>query len=140
MVRAAGHWPTHRLLETLVVSAVTEARDTVSGSSPSPSRMARRSRSSISSTAGSSGEEERPVDCAGRWESDCLPPFALVSRKLRAKFQVSLVAFAWNVTACISAVFFYLVWISDLNQYYIWSCFFILIECNSFTVYYLCKN
>lgn len=32
VVRAAGHWPTHRLLETLVVSAVTEARDTVSGS------------------------------------------------------------------------------------------------------------
>lgn len=42
--------------------AVTEARDTESGSSPSPSRMARWSRSSISSTAGSSGEEVK-----GRW-------------------------------------------------------------------------
>lgn len=66
----AGSWdvellPTHRLLETLVVRAVTEARDTESGSSPSPSLMARRSRSSISSTAGSSGEEERLIRWAG---------------------------------------------------------------------------
>lgn len=53
-----GFLPTHRLLETLVVRAVTEASDTESGSSPSASRMARRSRSSISSTAGSSGEGE----------------------------------------------------------------------------------
>lgn len=57
-----GLWPTYRLLETLLVRAVTEARDTESGSSPSPSRMARWSRSSISSTAGSSGEEVK-----GRW-------------------------------------------------------------------------
>lgn len=55
---ATGLWPTHRLLETLLVRAVTEARDTESGSSPSPRRMAKWSRSSISSTAGSSGEED----------------------------------------------------------------------------------
>jgi hypothetical protein len=35
--RDIGLWLTHRLLETLLVRAVTEARDTESGSSPSPS-------------------------------------------------------------------------------------------------------
>lgn len=42
------------LLETLVVTAVTEAREMVSGSSPPPNRMALRSMSSVSKTAGSS--------------------------------------------------------------------------------------
>lgn len=67
--------PTHRLLETLVVRAVTEAKDTESGSSPSASRMPRRSRSSISSTAGSSGEEETLTRWAGQRDSDCVYPF-----------------------------------------------------------------
>lgn len=77
--------------------AVTEARDMVSGSNPSASRMPRRSRSSISSTAGSSGEEERLVTWAGWWDSDGLSPFALASGKLTVKFKVYLVASAKNI-------------------------------------------
>lgn len=45
----------HLLLETLVVTAVTEAREMVSGSRDPARRMAFLSRSSISRTAGSSG-------------------------------------------------------------------------------------
>lgn len=79
--------------------AVTEARDTESGSSPSPSRMPRRSKSSISSTAGSSGEEERLISWAGRRDSDCLSPFSLAPRELKVKSNAYLVAFAENVMA-----------------------------------------
>lgn len=45
------------LLETLVVTAVTEAREMVSGSSDPASRMAFLSRSSMSRMAGSSGHQ-----------------------------------------------------------------------------------
>lgn len=82
-----GLWDTHRLLETLLVRAVTEASDTESGSSPSPSRMARWSRSSISSTAGSSGEEGKSRRVDAELARDCL-------LRRRAKFQVYLMALA----------------------------------------------
>lgn len=90
--RVARLLPTYRLLETLVVRAVTDASDTESGSSPSPSRMARRSRSSISRTAGSSGEKGGLVRWAGWWAGDGVSSFALASRKLIVNFQVYLVA------------------------------------------------
>ena len=76
-----------------MVRAVTDASDTESGSSPSPSRMARRSMSSISSTAGSSGEEGGLVRWTRGWASDGISSFALASRKLIVNFQVYLVAF-----------------------------------------------
>ena len=107
-----------------MVRAVTEARDTQSGSSPSASRVARRSKSPISSTAGSSGEEERQTEWTGRWGSAGLSPRASASGRLTVKFKVCLVVFAKNVMACISTVFptesGSLILI-DFN--YIWSCF-----------------
>lgn len=79
------------------MSAVTEARDTQSGSIPSASRVPRRSRSSISSTAGSSGEEGRLVRWAGWWDRGGLSPCALALGKLTAKFKVYLVASAKSI-------------------------------------------
>lgn len=65
----------HLLLETLVVTAVTEAREMVSGSRDPARRMAFLSRSSISRTAGSSGpvtaSKSTVTHCS--WTSDCFP-------------------------------------------------------------------
>lgn len=63
-----------------------EVRDIVLGFSLFFSRMVRRLRSFIFSIVGLFGEEERSVDCVGRWESDCFFFFVLVFRKLRVKF------------------------------------------------------
>lgn len=49
----------HLLFETLVVTAVTEAKEMVSGSSAHPCLMAFRSRSSASKTAGSSAQRRQ---------------------------------------------------------------------------------
>lgn len=73
----------HLLLETLVVTAVTEARETVSGSRDSASRIAFLSRSSMSRIAGSSKELKAVLKLlillSDFDTSDCLESFTCFS-------------------------------------------------------------